>query len=82
VFLVPLDPDAVDQLIHQELIGLRKVVIQRFQLSLQKVNAVLKLFLRVHNHSLMNPDGMVSGFLKKYSSFLIRNLTRSDLFRW
>jgi hypothetical protein len=42
---------------------------------------LLDLLLSAHNQSLTKAAGMVSGFLRKYSSFLIRNFTKSDLLR-
>jgi hypothetical protein len=43
----------------------------------------IELIAKVGHHiqSLTMPDSTLPGFLKKYSSFLIRNLTRSDLLR-
>jgi len=76
---IPLIPAAVDPFlpsgIGRSLAGSDPVT----PVALEEGNAVFYLMLPLHNQSLTNPAGMVSGFRRKYSSFLIRNFTRSDL---
>lgn len=57
-------------------------MIQWIQLGPKKLNLFLNLVLSAHNQPWKNPDGIASGFLRKHSSFLIRNFTKSDLLSW